>query len=554
MDAHVSQGNAQPDSEDLKFSARNPLSVERWERLKEERDPHEQGQLLAYMYWLAEGAIPILPEALDSLPDQVLTVVHGEMVGMPETRSEWDPAPSNDAFLTPDGTVATFPAFYSRGDRSYSIIAASVDEHLTWRVVVMIQDKEGNMIAPSLNTSSGLLSAPILAQDKREFSGIHLTIRPSRSIHPGGRIDQCARLRLSLLLSPPLERQSLLRNLKSGDGRLADIAGKIVDRYHPDLAEANYRARVFPEFRAAFIVVEPRDPAAGLVAVDYTQEHGILGEFTTHGPFRPFTTSLSELLTADSLSYTLAERCRNLREHQTQYTDKLVPRATLPHAPVSYALVRAGYCDLDASARAEIRDWGNSRFEPSESRVYIEAIVALKRGEQCLLPSSDREGIASEDEEGVVLSFPVDHLQGSSEAQVTFNAARHIVRAASFENGSSLIPDYVGALFSPRGFASALEALASETPERSPFFALMSTSIAKQFASMVEGVTHPQWRQVTFEFSPNPESDEQTVSVLIRHTLGFSRFSITRCKDTGFIGLDAEGNGISHETSFDMAL
>lgn len=539
----------------LPYSPERPMPLQEWQQLSEALDPIDQGKVLSGILWRQQGLCILDSQALENLPSEVAEgvkfIMHRQAID-----HSWDL--SHEETSEREVSLPIYPEYTTAHDRSYSILSAAVDHNLVWHLLVVMNDERGNLIGPQLSSQEGLASAPLALHNRDHFIGVHMKIQPIRVPTFDSSIRQRYSWEVALLLSPFLEQGSLHGVSAISSGKIGDIATLVRNRALQE-ASSEFRllAKTFPNERAAWMVIESVRDTGGNVVIEYEQEHGVLGDYTAFGPFVPFNETTAKRLIQHTPSASLEDRLHLFEEARggdilTKASNEAL--STVAQTPLSLAIQHRRCKPLPNSASFHIDQVRMLACDYDTKTAVIEIIASIKMGKDFVLPCADDSPLRFGSPEGIAFSLEIANLKGRSPAQVTYQALREISRCVVPEIGGEFKLSYSALLLSAPGFSAALGALASTDPTQSPLYPFVMNAIESVFRSTFHAANSPEWRGISFETTPDPEDDHQYVSLLVRHSLGFSRFQVVRSKDTGVVVVNNcdEPGGIAHLSSIPL--
>jgi hypothetical protein len=543
MEAKISSSGPQHGAQ---YGPENPLDVEAWQATSQQLGLIERGQKLASLLWEQQRFISISPEALDRIPSAVLSVVEQNLFGGTSSEEDAGVAETTDVVRTDSTELdpgGDYPGKWKCENRTASIIACSVDETLTWRLVVIIEDDAGMLVGPTLGTPNQLLRAPDSMISNSDFVGIHMTITPPPSPLISEDIGTQAMCRLALLMAPTLELASLqgLSSLKGG--KVLDIAKHVQDKTFPaDAPAVDFSGKILQQLRAARLVFNTRLQDLPSVVVTYHQHFGVLGDFTVEGPFHPFSAQLNRHLTNHTPRSALGERITAL--DNPFFSDLLASRSNeqlsaLAYAPVSLALRLQGLSPLSDEDQVVIHQTHLDQCDYRERTARCTVMLSIKRGSKWVVPASAGTARLSDEPEALIFSLHISSFKGEEPASIVAYALRRLNR----HDTGGTVPAHIGfyccaLMLSPNEFAAQLHTLSNESPEQSILYRSFMTSLDTVFHTTDGGSPNIAWKWAKIDFISEPEQVTQNVGMLIGHSLGVSHFRVVRDKDTGVINLN----------------
>ena len=207
---------------------------------------------------------------------------------------------------------------------------------------------------------------------------------------------------------------------------------------------------------------------------------------------------------------------------------------------MSLALQRQGLSGLSEEDTVVIHQTHIDQCDYDERTARCTLMLSIKRGGKWIVPEITGPSRLSDEREGLVFSLHIGSFKGEEPASIVAYALRRLNRDDDVRQPPCHVGFYCCALMlSPNEFAAQLDALSSETPERSIFYRSFMASLQTIFNTTEGHSPNIAWRWAKMDVISEPEQLTQNVGVLIGHSLGVSHFRVVRDKDTGVINLNS---------------
>ncbi len=502
----------------------HPLNLENWGIARKGLSLHEQGELL-FQQWAESSDEPfqvLNSSALHRLPPDLIDHIEERMIG-PEAAEERDL--SADSYpISPEFSAAF-------NGKRYSIISAAVnlDSH-EYAILVTLENGEGVSLAPSLKGPDAIMMAPTILESNSEFCG--LLIRASQEwgqdedgsftfwdSHP------------EIFLGPSLEALSLVpETVRTGK------IGDILESLHSEISGLKA-----PKVSTSYEIDPGRRAVRGVSIIhddgswnffDYGQEGGVFGALSTCHAFPSQPASFKP----PSTRWWPAQPVREERLQQhlglTPLREALKPEESSLVRNLAELVVTNHF---DQSQLQEITRVGFSiiggRHEPILGGAvhFIIAASAQNAAGEFLLSTDTDKLLRFTGEVSFVSSFILRDARFRNPIRAFRSALQRIV--SDSVKGVSLVR--FGVCVPEDTFFAEVEKLRSRDTSGLLWSALQEQTNKALRRKGIKATT--EITDIRAQLVDNPESVMQSVSLAVKHSLGFSLFDLRRHKDSGYI-------------------